>query len=66
MRELDGHRLPHRIVGRASLEKRVRALLIALHRYGQHRAQSPQDVAWCSHLVVLLETALDVTRRERL
>lgn len=49
---------PSRIKGRASLLRRLRALLIAAHRYGQHRAASRDDVAFAGALVEGLAATL--------
>lgn len=47
MRDLDV-RLQSRIKGRPALERRLRGLLIAVHRFARGRAQSHDDLHWCA------------------
>lgn len=49
---------PSRIKGRASLLRRLRTLLIAANRYGQHRAVSRDDLAFAGALVDGLSAVL--------
>ncbi len=59
MREVDGRRMPRRVLGRWRLEMRARALLIAVHRFGRCRAATAADQAWAARwldgLTALLE-----------
>ena len=43
--------VPSRIKGRPSLLRRLRALLVAAHRYGRHRAVSRDDQRFAARLV---------------
>ena len=43
MRELDGRRLLSRVKGRPALERRLRGLLVAVHRFDRSRAVSRDD-----------------------
>lgn len=49
---------PSRIKGRASLVRRLRALLIAAHRFGQHRAVTVSELAFAGRLVEGLNATL--------
>jgi hypothetical protein len=49
---------PSRIKGRASLLRRLRSLLIAANRYGQHRAASRDELAFAGALVEGLSATL--------
>jgi hypothetical protein len=42
---------PSRIKGRASLVRRLRALLIASHRFGRHRAATRDEVLFAAQLI---------------
>jgi hypothetical protein len=42
---------PSRIKGRASLLRRLRALVIAAHRFGRHRTATREDCAFAGALV---------------
>jgi hypothetical protein len=42
---------PSRIKGRASLVRRLRALLVASHRFGRHRAVTRDEVQFAAQLV---------------
>lgn len=46
-----------RIKGRPALVRRLRGLLIAVHRFGRGRARSREDVAWTA---VVLDGLVDV------
>jgi hypothetical protein len=50
--------LPSRIKGRASLLRRLRALLIAAHRFGRGRAQTPDDLRFAAALIDGLTSTL--------
>jgi hypothetical protein len=54
---------PSRIKGRASLVRRLRALLIAAHRFGQHRAVTPSELAFAGCLVEGLMATLETVER---
>jgi hypothetical protein len=58
MREADGRRLVSRVKGRPALEKRIRRLLVAAHRYGRHRACSRADVLWYAKAIDGLQALL--------
>lgn len=49
----------HRVKGRAALTRRLRALLVAVHRFGRARATTPDDLQWTAHLLDTLTAALD-------
>jgi hypothetical protein len=49
---------PSRIRGQ-SLLRRLRALLLAAHRFGVHRAASPEDIAFSHRLYDGLRRTLD-------
>jgi hypothetical protein len=50
-----------RCVRRQAIERSIRALMIRTHRFGRHRATSPENVQWAAKMVdgltVLLEPA---------
>jgi hypothetical protein len=50
---------PSRIKGRASLIRRLRALLLASYRYGRHRAATHDDVLFSARLIDGLTATLD-------
>jgi len=58
MRELDGRYLVSRIPGRQALERRLRGVLIAVHRFARGRAMTAADVQWCARAIDGLTTAL--------
>ncbi len=60
MRELSGVRLPTRVKGRPALVRRLRGLLLAVHRYARHRATAPADRDWCIALLDSLTHAVQV------
>lgn len=49
---------PSRIKGKASLLRRLRALLLASHRYGRHRAASHDEVMFAARLIDGLTSTL--------
>jgi hypothetical protein len=53
-----GRPIASRIKGRPALVKRLRALLIAVHRFGNRRAHTASDVLWCATLLDALTSAL--------
>lgn len=69
VRDLDGRRMHTRVRGRQALEKRLRAVLVAVHRFGRCRAAIDADRRWTAHTLdrltaVLQESAShDQTRR---
>lgn len=54
-----GARPVHRVKGRAALLRRLRGLLIAVHRYGRARATTLDDQRWCARMIDQLTAALD-------
>jgi hypothetical protein len=58
MRELEGRKLHSRIRGRAALERRMRALLIAVHRFARGRATAPAELRWCARVIDSLSAVL--------
>ncbi len=60
MRDLDV-RLPRRVVGRQALERRVRSLLIAVHRFGRCRARTHEELVWTARAVDGLTALLRAT-----
>jgi hypothetical protein len=58
MRNLDT-RIPRRITGRPALERRCRALLLAIHRFGRGRATTRPDVLWAARAIDSLTVLLD-------
>jgi hypothetical protein len=59
MRELDGRRIQTRVSGRAALDKRLRGLLVAVHRFGRARARTREELAWTARTLDALTAALD-------
>ena len=55
MRELESRRLPSRVRGRAALVRRLRALLVAVHRFGRARARTRAKVAWAARMIEIAE-----------
>lgn len=49
-----------RIKGRASITRRVRALLIATHRYGRLRAVRTSDYRWTAAVLDALSSTLEI------
>ncbi len=56
-----GARPLHRIRGRPALVRRLRGLLVAVHRFGRARAITPEDRHWTARvldgLTAVVETA---------
>lgn len=50
----------HRVKGRPALTRRLRGLLLAVHRFARHRATAPADRAWAARLLDVLSHALDI------
>lgn len=50
----------HRIKGRPALVRRLRGLLVAAHRFGRHRATSPDERQWSAGLVDALTVAVNI------
>ena len=61
MREVDGRRVVSRVKGRAALEKRLRALLVACHRFGRARANTAVDRQWAAIVIDRLTDVLTAT-----
>jgi hypothetical protein len=53
---------PSRVRGKASLIRRLGALLIATHRFGRCRAATPADLVWTAKLMDNLQRTLDEAR----
>jgi hypothetical protein len=51
VRELDGRRLQTRIKGRDALERRIRGVLIAVHRFARLRATTRADLTWSAQAI---------------
>jgi hypothetical protein len=65
MREVDGRRLVSRVKGRAALEKRLRALLVSVHRFGRCRAATEADRQWTARAIDrLMDVITDTPVRE--
>lgn len=60
MREPLSLRTPSRIKGRPALVRRLRGLLLAVHRYSRHRASSHGDQWWSARTIDALTVALSV------
>jgi hypothetical protein len=63
MRELDGRRMVSRIKGRPSLERRLRGLLIAAHRFARARAVTAADRDFAIRLLDGLTSTLHHVER---
>jgi hypothetical protein len=69
MRELASRHVCHRVRGRQTVEKRLRAVLVAVHRFGHCRAAIDADRRWTAHTLDRLTAVLqdsaghDQTRR---
>jgi hypothetical protein len=51
MCELDGRRVLSRVKGRLALEKRLRGLLVSIHRFGRARAVTRAELAWAARMI---------------
>ena len=60
MRELDGRGMVTRVKGRPVLVRRLRGLLVAVHRFGRCRASTDADVRWTARTLDALTAALAV------
>ena len=58
MREVDGRRTPTRVKGWPALERRTRALLLAVARYDRSRAVTPGDRHRCARSIDTLSDLL--------
>jgi hypothetical protein len=47
-----------RVKGRPALMKRLRALLVAVHRFARARARTPDDVQWAARTIAALSALL--------
>ena len=56
-------RLHSRIGGRQALERRLRAVVIATHRFANGRARSAKDVLWCARVIDTLSELLPTEPR---
>ena len=56
---IDSRRLVSRVKGRPALERRLRALVIAVHRFGRQRARTVEDLQWTARVLDALSAALD-------
>lgn len=59
MRELGGRQVKHRVKGRPVLERRLRALLIAAHRFARCRATTLDDPRWSAKVIDGLTATLE-------
>lgn len=64
MRELLGVHQPSRIKGRDALTQRLVRLLLAVHRFGRHRARTDVEIQWTARLIDRLQQALDEARHD--
>jgi hypothetical protein len=53
-----GFRPQTRVKGRPALTRRLRGLILAVHRYGRHRARTPGERIWTARLLDRLQAAL--------
>lgn len=53
-----GRPIASRVKGRPALVKRLRALLLAVHRFARGRARSSADIQWSAAMLDVLTTAL--------
>ena len=58
MRDI-GARPIHRVKGRPALVRRLRGLLLAVHRYGRARALTADDRHWCACVLDALTAAVE-------
>jgi hypothetical protein len=56
---LDGRQMHTRIRGRQALERRIRGLQIAVHRFGRGRSLTAADRQWTARALDALTTLLD-------
>jgi hypothetical protein len=63
MRGTDVGYQPSRIKGRASLTRRLSALLLAVHRFGTHRARGRDEVLWAGRVLEQLWRAAEEAGR---
>ena len=59
VRGVDGRRLHTRIKGRQALVRRLRGLLVAVHRFGRGRARTREELAWYARTIDALTAALE-------
>lgn len=55
--ELD-RSMPSRIKGQAQLIRRIRLLLVAVHRFGRHRARTRAERLWAANVIDRLTALL--------
>jgi hypothetical protein len=53
-----------RVKGKAAITKSLRSLLIRTHRYGRHRAATPEDLGWAAQLIDALTAAVETADRD--
>jgi hypothetical protein len=58
MRELDGRRLPRRVVGRQAIMRSLALTAIRLARFAEHRAVAPSEHGWSARVATALQTTL--------
>ena len=63
MSGLDYGPLHSRIKGRAALERRIRGLLIAVHRFGRGRQLTAEDLRWAAKTIDRLTEMLNANER---
>jgi len=51
MRELPSRAVRHRVKGRQALEKRIRSVLLAVHRFGRCRAVTDEERRWARFVI---------------
>ena len=61
MLELDSRRLPSRVRGRQTLERRIRALIIAVGRFSRLRTLTAGDAHWAARAIDELRELLPGT-----
>jgi hypothetical protein len=59
VRELNSRRTLSRVRGRAALERRLRGLLVSVHRFGRARATTASERQWAAHTIDGLHALLD-------
>ena len=50
----------HRVKGKPVLVRRLRGLLIAVHRFGRCRASTADDVKWAAAMIDALTSAIAI------
>jgi hypothetical protein len=65
MRELPSRDVRQRVEGRPELEKRIRAVLVAVHRFGRCRAATDADRGWTARMIDTLTDAITTAEEPR-